>query len=367
MNGTGRPALELRQVSKRYASAAAVRDVSFVVPGGQFLTLLGPSGSGKTTILNLIAGFTEPSGGEILLDSKKITHLPPEKRGFGMVFQGYALFPHLTVFENVAFPLKIRRCGKPKITELVHRTLETVRLGHLAGRLPGQLSGGQQQRVALARALVFSPPILLLDEPLSALDRKMRSELQWELKQLHSRVGATFIYVTHDQEEALSLSDEVVIVRDGVIVQQGNPKSLYDKPRSSFAADFLGKSNFIRTQIVSVDHHGFTYLIGGQQYHQRDASGMQRVGNDVLLALRPEKICIADKPEVGRRNSIAGKIESWVFGGQDYQFKVHTLGLGSMVVSTPAWGCNVVPSAGGSVWLSWNDDAAVAVADDGTV
>jgi putative spermidine/putrescine transport system ATP-binding protein len=360
------PTLELRKLSKRYEDTTAVRDVSLVVPGGQFLTLLGPSGSGKTTILNLIAGFIEPSGGEILLRERTISHLPPEKRDFGMVFQGYALFPHLSVFENVAFPLKLRKCRKPELTKLVHRALELVRLMHLANRMPRQLSGGQQQRVALARALVFSPHILLLDEPLSALDRKMRSELQWELKQLHQQVGMTFIYVTHDQEEAMSLSDEIAIIRDGVIVQKGRPRSLYEEPLSLFVADFLGESNFIRGQVISVDSLGFEYLAGERQYRQRDDTGMQRAGNDVVLALRPERICIGTNPVTGPRNLIRGEIETWAYQGQDYQFKIRTLGLGDMVVSTPAWSCKVEPIAGGSVWLSWNDDASVAVIDDGS-
>jgi len=192
--------LALREVSKHYGSVAAVDRVSLDVPRGQFLTLLGPSGSGKTTLLMIIAGFVEPTAGEVLVDGARITPLPPEKRNFGMVFQGYALFPHLTVFDNVAFPLKVRGVSRAAAADRIRGALDLVKLAPLAERYPRQLSGGQQQRVALARALVFTPDILLLDEPLSALDKKLRAELQWELKQIHRRVGTTFIYVTHDQE-----------------------------------------------------------------------------------------------------------------------------------------------------------------------
>ena len=241
--------LALREVSKHYGSLAAVDRVSLEVPRGQFLTLLGPSGSGKTTLLMIIAGFVEPSAGDVLVDDARITHLPPEKRNFGMVFQGYALFPHLTVFDNVGFPLRVRGMPRADAAGRIRGALDLVQLGALAERYPRQLSGGQQQRVALARALVFTPDILLLDEPLSALDKKLRAELQWELKQIHQRVGTTFIYVTHDQEEALSMSDEIAIIRDGRIVQAGPPRALYERPATRFVADFLGKSNFIRGRV----------------------------------------------------------------------------------------------------------------------
>ena len=224
--------LVLRNLSKHYGRLAAVDDVSLSIPRGQFLTLLGPSGSGKTTLLMVIAGFVEPSAGEVVLDDRPITHVPPEKRNFGMVFQGYALFPHLTVLDNVAFPLRVRGIAKAEIGERVRTALDLVRLAHLRDRLPRQLSGGQQQRVALARALVFAPHVLLLDEPLSALDKKLRAELQWELKALHRRVGTTFIYVTHDQDEALSMSDQIAIIREGRLIQTGAPRSLYERPRT---------------------------------------------------------------------------------------------------------------------------------------
>ena len=256
--GAAAHSLTLRGISKHYVAVRAVDDVDLVVPRGEFLTLLGPSGSGKTTILMMIAGFVHPTSGDILLDDREITHLPPEKRNFGMVFQGYALFPHMTVEQNVGFPLKVRRMGRAEAEPLISDVLDLVQLAHLRDRLPRQLSGGQQQRVALARALVFSPDILLLDEPLGALDKKLRTEVQIELKDLHRRVGTTFLYVTHDQEEALSMSDRIAIVRDGKFVQMGRPDELYERPASRFVADFLGKSNFFTGRRGAAIDGGFT-------------------------------------------------------------------------------------------------------------
>jgi len=242
--GTLSSSLSIDAISKTYGKQLVLDDVSLEVPRGQFLTLLGPSGSGKTTLLMTIAGFVTPNKGRILLDGKPVEHLPPEKRNCGIVFQSYALFPHLTIADNIAFPLKVRRCSRDEITKRVSRILDTMQLSHFADRLPRQLSGGQQQRAALARALVFEPSLVLLDEPLSALDKNLRTDMQLELKSLHKRVGLTFIYVTHDQQEALSLSDEILIMKDGRAAQKGSPKMLYDQPASRFVAGFLGQSNF---------------------------------------------------------------------------------------------------------------------------
>jgi putative spermidine/putrescine transport system ATP-binding protein len=371
--------LVLRDLSKRYGKVAAVDGVSLEVPRGQFLTLLGPSGSGKTTILMIIAGFVEPTAGVVLLDDRAITHLPPEKRNFGMVFQGYALFPHLTVSDNVAFPLRVRGTGPSIIAERVRAALDLVQLRPLADRLPRQLSGGQQQRVALARALVFAPHILLLDEPLSALDKKLRAELQWELKQIHQRVGTMFIYVTHDQEEALSMSDAIAIIRDGRIVQAGAPRQLYEAPATRFVADFLGKSNFLQGNVVAVDGGRFTYAAGSGRYVQTIADLRPRVGDAVLIALRPEKIRIGGAVAMGGdagslaasnparadgENAVAGEITTWSYQGMHFHFLVRTAGLGELMVTAPAWRCDVEPEAGRPVRLAWSDDAAVVVTDD---
>jgi spermidine/putrescine ABC transporter ATP-binding subunit len=235
--------LEVRNIDKFYGAMQALAGVSLSIPKGSFVTLLGPSGSGKTTLLKILAGFEGVSGGEILHNGRDITDLKPEKRNFGLVFQGYALFPHMSVFDNVAYPLKVRRKGRGEIAARVTAMLDLVHLGALSRRKPHELSGGQQQRVALARALVFEPDLLLLDEPMSALDKKLRVDLQDQLRDIHHRLGTTFINVTHDQEEAMHMSDMIAVMNHGRIEQFDTAHRLYRRPNSRFVADFVGKSN----------------------------------------------------------------------------------------------------------------------------
>ena len=356
--------LSLRGVTKRYGSVIAADDVTMTVPTGEFLTLLGPSGSGKTTILMMIAGFVEPTAGDIFVDDRLITNLPPEKRNFGMVFQGYALFPHMTVFDNVAYPLKIRRVDRGEIDKKVRATLDLVQLGEFAERLPQQLSGGQQQRVALARALSFSPDMLLLDEPLGALDKKLRTEVQLELKQLHRRVGTTFVYVTHDQEEALSMSDRVAVIRDGRIVQIDTPNELYERPATRFVADFLGKSNFIVGTVAGGTADGFAYQAGGETFHQAVANGDARPDGKVVAVLRPEKISVSEAATDAGANCVEGEIQNWSYFGTTLHFIIRTRGIGDIAVDVPAWRNRVASEVGRKVWLSWDPDATVIVADD---
>jgi putative spermidine/putrescine transport system ATP-binding protein len=352
----------LRRLSKLYGSLAAVDGVDLEVPRGSFLTLLGPSGSGKTTILMSIAGFVEPTAGSIHLDEVDITALPPDKRNFGMVFQGYALFPHMTVADNIWFPLKVRGLSKAKAADKIAGALDLVQMGHLAERFPSQLSGGQQQRVALARALVFEPDLLLLDEPLSALDKKLRADLQWELKSLHHRLGTTFIYVTHDQEEALSMSDEIVILRDGKIEQQGQPGVLYERPATRFVADFLGKSNFLSGTVAATESGSFAYTIGDHTLKQNGAPDPAAPGGAVLIALRPEKVTLTPtRPDAA--NAIRGRITAFNYYGAAYHFQVATEQLGDLVATAPAWTCAIDPSIGTEIWLGWEPDASVVVHD----
>jgi len=355
--------LTLRGLSKRYGSTLAVDAVDLSIGRGEFVTLLGPSGSGKTTLLMMIAGFVEPSEGEILLDGRPITPLPPERREFGMVFQGYALFPHLSVADNVAFALKVRGIARDEIERRVAEAVALVKLGGLERRLPRELSGGQQQRVALARALVFRPHLLLLDEPLSALDKKLRGELQVELKSLHQRVGLTFIYVTHDQEEALSMSDRVAILHRGKVVQIGSPDELYERPATRFVADFLGRSNFIRGRVVEANGGAFRYTAGGQGFVQADAAAPQQA-SDVLIALRPEKIQIAADRSPETANTLSGRIERWSYHGTNFQMTVATEVLGPLQVQVPAWRCRFEPKDGLPVRLGWDADASIRVGDD---
>ena len=242
--------LEIKNIDKFYGATQALFDVSLSIEMGEFVTLLGPSGSGKTTLLKILAGFEPVSSGEILMNGRDISVLSPEKRNFGLVFQGYALFPHMTVQDNIAYPLKVRRVAKEEIAERVRSILELVQLGKFAHRRPAELSGGQQQRVALARALVFKPDLLLLDEPMSALDKKLRVDLQDELRDIHRTLGTTFINVTHDQEEAMHMSDRIAVMNHGRIAQFDTAFNLYRHPETRFVADFVGKSNILSGEVI---------------------------------------------------------------------------------------------------------------------
>ena len=354
-------ALEAEGLTKRYGVAAALDGVSLRVGRGRFMTLLGPSGSGKTTLLMTIAGFVQPDAGRLLLDGAPIHHLPPERRDFGMVFQGYALFPHLSVAENVAFPLRVRRTGRAEVTERVRQALDLVQLGAMAARLPRQLSGGQQQRVALARALVFRPNLLLLDETLSALDKNLRVAMQDELRSLHQRIGLTFIYVTHDQGEALSLSDEVAILNRGRLVQSGTPAELYDRPASRFVAGFLGRSNFWPGRVEQAGHGTFTYSAGRHLLRQ-DGTG-QQPGDAVLIALRPEKLIVLDG-DAGMANQVAGQVAGCSYLGESWLVDLGVPGLGRMQVAVPTWR-RAPPRPGEPMLVGWDADAGVVVDDDG--
>ena len=363
MSGTGH-ALALQGLTKRYGSFTAVADVSLRVERGEFLTLLGPSGSGKTTILMCIAGFVAPTAGAILLDGKDITPLPPERRDFGMVFQGYALFPHMTVAENVAFPLRVRKLSAADREAKVRAALDLVQLQGFAERLPRQLSGGQQQRVALARALVFDPALLLLDEPLSALDKKLRAELQEELKALHRRIGRTFVNVTHDQEEALSLSDRVAILNHGKLIQEGAPAHLYEQPRTRFVADFLGKSNFLQGEVRESVPGGFVIGAGATRIVQAVAENHRPAhGSRVLLSLRPEKITLMSEQDEAD-NIVEGRIAAWSYLGAGFGLNVETSDFGLLRVALPTWRTPIAPRDGLAVRLGWSAAASVPVMED---
>jgi putative spermidine/putrescine transport system ATP-binding protein len=363
MSGTGH-ALALQGLTKCYGSFTAVADVSLRVERGEFLTLLGPSGSGKTTILMCIAGFVAPTAGAILLDGKDITPLPPERRDFGMVFQGYALFPHMTVAENVAFPLRVRKLSAADREAKVRAALDLVQLQGFAERLPRQLSGGQQQRVALARALVFDPALLLLDEPLSALDKKLRAELQEELKALHRRVGRTFVNVTHDQEEALSLSDRVAILNHGKLIQEGAPAHLYEQPRTRFVADFLGKSNFLQGEVRESVPGGFVIGAGATRIVQAVAENHRPAhGSRVLLSLRPEKITLMSEQDEAD-NIVEGRIAAWSYLGAGFGLNVETSDFGLLRVALPTWRTPIAPRDGLAVRLGWSAAASVPVMED---
>jgi putative spermidine/putrescine transport system ATP-binding protein len=279
------PKLIIRELAKRYGSTAALEPTSLDVAEGEFLTLLGPSGSGKTTLLMMIAGLTDPSGGSLRINGQEMTHTPAFRRDIGVVFQNYALFPHLSVFENIAFPLRMRRLAEPAITKAVSDALALVRLPQLADRLPRQLSGGQQQRVAFARAIVFKPSLVLMDEPLGALDKKLRDELKLEIRRLHRELGATIVYVTHDQEEAMLLSDRICLMNNARVEQVDAPLALYERPATRFAATFLGESNILDgvVQDGGID-------IGGFDVPTAHVNLLPPNGERVSAMIRPERV-----------------------------------------------------------------------------
>ncbi|KRQ02930.1 ABC transporter [Bradyrhizobium yuanmingense] len=298
--------ITLHNLQKRYGSAMAVDDVSLSVSPGEFISLLGPSGSGKTTTLMMIAGFEMPDSGRVLLGDKDITRLPPHRRELGVIFQNYALFPHMTVAENVAYPLRMRRMAKAEIETRVHRILDQVHLGALASRYPHQMSGGQQQRVAIARALVFDPPVLLLDEPLGALDKKLREHLRNEIKTLHKEVGKTMIYVTHDQDEALAMSDRVAVMHEGRIRQVSAPKDIYRRPADLFVAGFVGEVNLIPVKLKSGIVHG----PAGESLPSPPWPDADR---DATLCVRPEHLRL--EASAGSSGGIQGRISGMTFVG----------------------------------------------------
>lgn len=348
--------LNFSRISKAYGDFNALDDVSLEVGSGEFMTLLGPSGSGKTTMLMVIAGFVSPTSGVVLLDDREITSLQPEKRDFGLVFQGYALFPHMTVAQNVGYPLKIRGINKSEMEEKILQVLKLIQLEHLADRYPKQLSGGQQQRVALARSLVFGPELLLLDEPLSALDRALRKDLQRELKDIHDSVGTTFIYVTHDQEEALSMSDRIAILRDGQIEQVGTPEYLYTQPNSIFVANFLGKSNFLSAEIGNLSNTQLDYSVKGAPF-SLNWENMPELDSDFTVALRPESLQLCDGSDSGFSNKIPGEISKVSYFGQNYEILVRTQLTDDLMVSVPIGGSS--PQVGEQVHVGWSDSIGV--------
>lgn len=307
--------LDIRGISKRYGAVTAIDNVSVQVRDGEFLTLLGPSGSGKTTLLTVVVGLTTPDDGEVRIDGKAATYAPPHERDIGMVFQNYALFPHLTVFENIAFPLRMRGRSKTAIAAEVKRVLDIVELGHTADRLPRQLSGGQQQRIALARCMVYQPSIIVMDEPLGALDKRLRDTMQVEIKRLHSQYGITILYVTHDQDEALALSDRICLMRDGGIEQLGTPHELYFEPRTVFAANFIGDSNVFHGKVRTVSGDSVVLEVAGGLLIETGAPKAPfSAGDPICVMVRPEHVRLMDDGADGC-NRFTGHVESKLFAG----------------------------------------------------
>ncbi|MER9617512.1 ABC transporter ATP-binding protein [Mesorhizobium sp. M0207] len=323
----GKPAVEFRDIDIFYGKFAAVRDFSLAIRKGSFVTLLGPSGCGKTTILRSIAGLVDISSGQISIGGKRVDDIPIYKRNIGLVFQNYALFPHKNVFDNVAFGLKYRNVPKPEIVRRVKKALDMVRLPGSETKLPSQLSGGQQQRIALARAIVFEPEVLLLDEPLSALDANMREDMRVEIKKIQRETGITAIFVTHDQEEALSMSDHIVVMNAGLIEQIGSPAQVYDQPATAFVANFLGKANMLPGSVTVMDGKMATIALATGHVVKAAAPKALATGSAVTVVVRPQKLTVGT---AGAANRLAGRIVSTSYLGGNAVYEID-IGAGTLV------------------------------------
>jgi spermidine/putrescine transport system ATP-binding protein len=308
LNESQKPIIELKNISKSFNSESILSNFNFTLYENKFITILGPSGSGKTTIIKLIAGFESVDTGEIILNNIKVNNIPPNKREVNTVFQNYSLFPHMTVYENIAFGLRMKKKNKDYIEQAVTEALKMIKMENFASRKPDQLSGGQQQRVAVARAIVNKPLILLLDEPLSALDEKLRKEMQVELKSIQQDLGITFILVTHDQEEALSISDTVIVLNNGKIEQIGSPKEIYEHPVNSFVASFVGELNILDAKIKTIDQNQLTIVVEEIYTYQVQNKNNFVVQDKIKLLIRPEKLRLTLSKEKSTSNNLKGQI-----------------------------------------------------------
>ena len=373
MNATGefaQKAAEIRidHLTKRFGDLTAVRDVSLHIAKGDFFTFLGPSGCGKTTLLRMIAGFTRPDAGDIYFDDQRVNDLPPWRRHIGMVFQNFALWPHMSAFDNIAFGLRERKLPKEQIRRKVFAALELVELGGMEARRPSQLSGGQQQRVALARTLVIEPRGLLLDEPLSSLDAKLRIQMRNELVRLQRELGITTVYVTHDQEEALALSSRVAVFSRGEVIQEGTPKEVYEGPRERAVADFVGTSNLLSARVgeasgdtLRVDVEGGASMEVPWRPFLRAAPGP---GNPVVVCLRPESIRISAEAPAAPQTGMRGTVQASIYLGSQVQYEVGVDGQGTVKVNVfNPRGLSVLP-VGTAVHLTFDPDDAVLLPAD---
>jgi putative spermidine/putrescine transport system ATP-binding protein len=345
--------VSFRGVQKSYdGETLIVKDLNLDIRKGEFLTLLGPSGSGKTTSLMMLAGFETPTNGEILLAGRSINNVPPHKRDIGMVFQNYALFPHMTVAENLAFPLSVRGMSKTDASERVKRALSMVQLDTFRNRYPGQLSGGQQQRVALARALVFEPQLVLMDEPLGALDKQLREHMQMEIKHIHERLGVTVVYVTHDQGEALTMSDRVAVFHQGEIQQIAPPRELYELPKNTFVANFIGENNRINGQLESRDGDKCVVRLARGEKVEALAINVGKPGEPVTLSIRPERVRLNGHSE-RCVNRFSGRVSEFIYLGDHVRIRMEVCGKPDFFVKQPIAELDPALAVGDVVPLGW--------------
>ena len=353
--------LRLEGLCKDYGEGLVLHDLSLNIEQGEFLTLLGPSGCGKTTTLRIIAGLEKPTAGRVFLEGLDVTRLPPEKRQMNTVFQNYALFPHMNVFQNIAYGLRVRKVSKREQQERVAEALRLVRLEGYEKRMPTQLSGGQRQRVAIARAVVLHPKVLLLDEPLGALDLKLRQEMQGELKQLQRELGITFIYITHDQEEALNMSSRIVIMREGRVEQIGTPEEVYEHPQTLFAADFIGQSNLLRGTVAH-SQNGLALEVNGVALPIFSEAPLSP-GSRAALCLRPQRVRYGDAPQHGM--ALRGVISSKDYAGGMQHTQITLGGALTITAVSQSSGPDAFP-IGSEVYVGWSVKHAPVVPDGGS-
>lgn len=354
---SGDPMVRFANVQKSYdGKTLVVKNLTLDIAKGEFVTMLGPSGSGKTTALLMLAGFEPATDGEIFLNGQPVNRMPPHKRGIGMVFQNYALFPHMTVNENLAFPLKVRRWAKAEIESRVKTALEMVELPGFGNRRTSQLSGGQQQRIAVARALVFDPDLVLMDEPLGALDKQLREQMQYEIRHLHERLGITVVYVTHDQGEALTMSDRIAVFNDGIVQQVSTPAELYERPQNSFVAQFIGENNRLPGVVENIGGNGTCSVrLESGELVNASAVKVAKKGDRTLLSLRPERVKI-DPPSGVYGNIIDGRIEELIYLGDHVRTRLTVAGQSDFIVKIPNTTERPSLAEGTTVKIGWTPE-----------
>lgn len=346
------PYVQFKNVQKSYDGIMlVVKDFNLNVAEGEFITMLGPSGSGKTTCLMMLAGFETATHGDIILDGQSINDVAPHKRNIGMVFQNYALFPHMTVAENLMFPLEVRNMPKAEAQKKVQKVLDMVQMGRFGQRRPGQLSGGQQQRIAVARALVFDAKLVLMDEPLGALDKQLREQMQYEIKHIHDNLGVTVVYVTHDQSEALTMSDRIAVFDDGIVQQLASPSELYEKPDNAFVAQFIGENNTLRGKITRIDGQDCRVDVGGKREMIAKAINIGGVGDMTTLSLRPERVWL--DPDDSFPNVFEGKVEELIYLGDHIRTRMTVCGHEAFIVKVPNSTDHKDLQVGDSVKIGW--------------
>ena len=341
------------KVDKSYdGKVLVVKGLNLDIAESEFVTMLGPSGSGKTTCLMMLAGFETPTNGEIYLDSNPISNIPPHKRGIGMVFQNYALFPHMTVYENLAFPLRVRKISKEETDKKIDKVLSMVSLSGFENRMPGQLSGGQQQRVAVARALVFNPTVVLMDEPLGALDKNLRESMQYEIKHIHENIGVTVVYVTHDQGEALTMSNRIAVFNDGKVQQLSSPDKLYEEPVNSFVAEFIGENNTFSGEVTEISKDKCKVKLDFGTEIFANPIKVKSKGEKTIVSLRPERAII--DPENDMDNKHKGKIEEVIYHGDHTRVRLDLLGNKEFILKVPNSSARMDIKVGNQINIGWN-------------